>query len=267
MELSGAHVLITGASRGIGACMARGFAAQGAKLTLVARSAEPIEALAKELGGQALPTDLLDPVALDSLVDRAESLNGPLTVLVANAGIESTNFLINTDPDLIRQVTRTNLEVPMVLTRHALNGMMARNRGHLVFTSSIAGTTGFPGQAVYGATKAGLTNFAAAIRLETRQSNVGVTVVAPGPVNTGMWDQLEDSENLAPILKRLRTLRLIPQVEPGLIADKTVSAVQENRRHVRTPARLLGQFWLNEAPRRILEIALTGVQTGPRRRT
>ncbi len=257
-------MLITGASRGIGEAMAKGFAAQGARLTLVARSAEPIQELASKLGGHALVADLLDPDQVDTLIERAEAVNGPLAVLVANAGIESTNFLVNTDPELIRDLTRTNLEVPMILTRHALVGMMARNRGHLVLTSSIAGTTGFPGQAAYGASKAGLTNFAAAIRLETRQSQVGVTVVAPGPVNTGMWDQLETSSNLAPILNRLRKLRLIPQVEPGFIADKTVSAVQENRRHVRTPARLLGQFWLNEAPRRILEVALTGVPTGPR---
>lgn len=266
MELAGAHVLITGASRGIGEAMARGFAAQGARLSLVARTAGPINEMATELGGAAFPTDLLDVDALDGVVEKAEAINGPLTVLVANAGLETTDFLTNTDPQLIRDVTRVNLEAPMILTRHALPGMLSRNRGHLVYTSSLAGTAGFPGQAVYGATKSGLTNFAAAMRLETRDSDVGVTVVTPGPVNTGMFDQLEQADNLAPILKRLRFLRLIPQVEPGLIADKTISAVQENRRHVRTPARLLGQFWLNEASSRITELLLTGVPTGPRRR-
>jgi short-subunit dehydrogenase len=263
MELAGAHVLITGASRGIGAEMARGFASQGAIVSLVARSSQAIEALATELGGRAYPTDLLDPVAVDNLIPRIEEVGGPVTVMVANAGLESTNFLVDTDPDLIRDLARTNLEVPMVLTRHVLPGMMERNRGHLVYLSSLAATAGFPGQAAYCATKAGLTNFAAAIRMETRDTDVGVTVIAPGPVNTGMWDQLEEADNLAPILKRLKKFRLIPQVEPGLIADKTVSAVQEGRRHVRTPARLAAQFWLNEAPRRIIETVLTGVQTGP----
>jgi short-subunit dehydrogenase len=263
MEIAGAHVLITGGSRGIGAELARGFASQGAIVSLVARSSHAIESLAGELGGRAYPTDLLDPQALDGLIPRIEKDSGPVTVMVANAGLESTNFLVDTDIQLIRDLARTNLEVPMVLTRHVLPGMMERNRGHLVYVSSLAGTAGFPGQAAYCATKAGLTNFASAIRMETRDSNVGVTVVAPGPVNTGMWDQLEEADNLAPILKRLKKFRLLPQVEPGLIADKTVSAVQEGRRHVRTPFRLGVQFWLNEAPRRVMETVLAGVQTGP----
>lgn len=243
--------------------MARGFASQGAIVSLVARSSDAIHSLATELGGRAYPTDLLDPQAVDELIPRVESDSGPLTVMVANAGLESTNFLVDTDVGLIRDLARTNLEVPMVLTRHVLPGMMQRDRGHLVYISSLAGTAGFPGQAAYCASKAGLTNFASAIRMETRDSNVGVTVVAPGPVNTGMWDQLEDADNLTPILRRLKKLQLIPQVEPGLIADKTISAVQEGRRHVRTPARLAAQFWLNEAPRRMMETILTGVQTGP----
>ena len=226
MELAYKHVLITGASRGIGAAMATRFASEGARLSLVARSEEPLRALATELGGRAYAMDLTDNRALDGLVAEVTRHGGPVDVLVCNAGLETTDFLIDVDPDLIRAVTRTNLEVPMVLTRHVLGSMMSRNTGHLVYTSSLAGTTGFPGQSVYGATKAGLTNFAAAMRLETRDSEIGVTVVAPGPVDTGMWDQLEQAENLAPTLKRLRRLQLIPQVTPGLIADRTISAVQ-----------------------------------------
>ncbi len=265
MELTGAHVVVTGASRGIGAAMAQHFADAGSRVSLVARSAETIKTFADELGGQAFPADLLDREQVDELIPRIQHEAGEIDVLVNNAGLETNAFFHKVPADNIRDVTTLNLETPMVLTRAVLPGMLERNRGHFVFTSSLAGTAGFPGLASYGATKAGLTNFAAAMRMELRDTAINMTVVAPGPVDTQMWDSLEDENELAPMLKRLRQFQLIPKKSPDYIAAQTLKAVQADKRHVRSPRRLASNTLLREAPTRIVEGILTGVPLGPQR--
>jgi uncharacterized protein len=263
MNLTNAHVLITGASRGIGAAMAQEFSNKGARVSLAARSETELRSLALRLKGHAFVVDLIDESATDELIKRVESEAGPIDVLVNNAGLETTAWLHNEDPQRIRSVARLNLEAPMMLTRAVLPGMLARGRGHVVFTSSLAGSAAFPGMAAYSATKAGLNNFAGALRIELRDTPVNFTVVAPGPVDTQMWDQLEDSGHLAPMLKRLRLLQLIPKKSPELIAARTVAAVMADRRHVRTPRRLSATFWLGEGPRRITEGLLAKVPFAP----
>ncbi len=243
--------------------MARAFADAGAEVSLVARSADAIKELAGELGGRAFPADLLDPNQVDELIPRIEQDAGAVDVLVNNAGLDTNQFFHTVDIGQIRDVSALNLEVPMVLTRAVIGGMLARNRGHLVFTSSLAGSSGFPGLAVYGATKAGLTNFAAALRMELKDTEIHATVVAPGPVDTDMWGHLETQEKLAPMLKRLRAAQLIPMKTPTYIAEQTVAAVIANRRHVRTPRRLALNGMLREAPTRITEAVLAGVPLGP----
>ena len=86
-----------------------------------------------------------------------------------------------------------------------------------------------------------------------------MTLVAAGPVDTGMWDRLESHHNLDPIVRRLRVLQLIPKKSPELLARRTVAAVRADRRHVRVPRRLSLIYWLGEAPRRITELVLLGV--------
>ncbi len=262
MDLNGSHVLVTGASRGIGAALTRDFAKAGAKVSLAARSADAINALAADVGGNAFTVDLLDPAATDGLIGRVEEEAGPIDVLVNNAGLETNQWFHRIDRSEIHNVTRLNLEVPMALTHDAIGGMIERNRGHIVMVSSLAGTGGFPGLAVYGATKAGLTNFVAALRMELGETDIGTTVVAPGPVDTQMWDSLEDQDDLQPMLKRLRTFQLLPKKSPEMLAKRTVAAVKSNRRHVRVPRRLTGNHMLREAPTRMTESILAGVPLG-----
>lgn len=265
MELTGAHVVVTGGSRGIGAAMARAFAAEGANVSLVARSADAIKKLADELDGRAFPADLLDPDQVDELIARIELEAGPIDILVNNAGLETNSHFHKLDPQDIREVTTLNLEVPMVLTRAVVNGMIDRNHGHLVYTSSLAGTGGFPGLTAYGATKAGLSNFVAGLRMELKDTDIHTLVVAPGPVDTQMWDHVEEADDFGPMLKRLRLFQLIPKKTPEFIAKQTIAAVKANRRHVRTPRRLITNGMLREAPSRITETILNGVPLGPQK--
>ncbi len=264
MDLRNAHVLVTGASRGIGAAMTRAFAEKGAKLSLAARSATTISDMADSIGGQAFPTDLLDPDQVDGLIPRVEHAAGPIDVLVNNAGLDTTAHFHTITPETIRDVVRLNLEAPMVLTRLVLPSMLDRNRGHLVFLSSLAGTGGLPGLAPYCGSKAGIDNFVSALRMELKDTAVATTVVAPGPVDTEMWDRLEDAQDVfGPMLKRMNHFQLLPKKTPGYIADQTVLAIKKGRRHVRTPRRLTSNFMLRETPGRLTELLLTGVPLGP----
>jgi short-subunit dehydrogenase len=152
----------------------------------------------------------------------------------------------------------------MVLTRQIAPAMLGRGQGHLVYTSSLAGTTAYPGIGPYCGSKAGLTNYASAVRSELSPYGIGVTIVTPGPVDTPMWDQLEAAgEGTSAIIARMRRLRLIPKMDPDRLAEDVVAAVRRDRRHVRHPKRLAPQFWLNEAPRRVAELLLTGVPYDP----
>ncbi len=263
MEVNGSHVVVTGSSRGIGAAMARDLAGKGANVTLVARSADAINSLADELGGQAVPADLLNRQQVDELIPKIEAEIGDIDILINNAGLETTSFFHEVSAQEIRDLNVLNLESPMVLTRAVLPGMLERNRGHLVFTSSLVGTGGFPGLAVYCATKAGLPNFVAALRMELKDTNIGSTVVAPGPVDTQMWDNIEGSSDFDAMFKRLNQLKLMPQKSPEFVAQRTSAAIASNKRHVRTPRRSISNGLLREVPTRLNELALKGVAHGP----
>ena len=264
MELTGRTVVVTGASQGIGAALSRAFAAAGARVVLVARSRDKLESIAREIDGYVHVADLLDPQQVDDLVPGIEAEHGPIDVFTNNAGLDAAQPAATTDPELIRQVTRLNLEAPMVLTRHVLPGMLRRRRGHLVYVASLAGTASFPAMSHYSATKAGLLNFAGSVRWEVRRHGVGVTCVAPGPVDTDMWDRAEAMTGSgARVRRRFEILQLLPKTTPNDIARRTVDAVVDQRRHVRHPRRLSTNFWLNEAPRRIVELTLAGVRYDP----
>lgn len=264
MELRGKHVVVTGGSRGIGENMAREFARRGAKVTVVARNVDALNRVAGEIAGNAVVADLTDDAVVDTLIENIERQYGPIDVLVNNAGLEtSTPFAVEDDRE-IRTVSRVNLEVPMMLTRHVLPGMLARGSGHLVFVSSLAGTAGFPGMSVYGATKAGILNFVNGLSRELQATNVNITVLSPGPVATDMWGAIEERQSsVQDFVKRFQKLHLIPTADPVKIARRTVNAVEKNKPFVRDPKRLSINFWLNHLPTRIANMAAVGVKFDP----
>lgn len=264
MIVSGKHVVVTGGSRGIGAELAREFSSRGAIVTVVARSVDSLEKVAREIGGNAVVADLTDDLVVDGLIEHIEERFGPIDVLVNNAGLETSTAFAVEDKREIRSVARVNLEVPMLLTRHVIPGMIARNSGHIVFVSSLAGTAGFPGMSVYGGTKAGILNFSAGLTRELKSTSVGITVLAPGPVATDMWNAIEAKDNsVNAVVQRFQKLKLIPTADPVSIARRTVTAVEKNKPFVRDPKRLSINFWLHHLPTRISNLAATGVKFDP----
>ena len=189
---------------------------------------------------------------------------GRVDVLVNNAGIEDSDAFVHLDRDRLRAVARLNFEAAVLLTRDVLPAMLDRGEGHLVQMSSIAGAMTFPGAVAYSGTKAGLTNMAEGLRMELEGTGVGLTVVAPGPVDTDMWNRVEDDQGYTlPVLRRLQQLRLVSKVSPDAVARDVVRAVQHDRPHVR-PGLVYGPFhMLNNVSRRLTRLALTGVDLDP----
>ncbi len=182
-------VLITGASTGIGAAAARMFAAEGAKVVLAARGREALDALAGELRGaghavEVVPTDVADMEALRRLVERTVEWGGRLDVLVNNAGVNHRGELERHTPEQLAQIVHVNLTAPIVLSRIALPHLQ-RHRGAIVNVASLAGRIPVVHEATYSATKFGLRAFTFALADELRPAGVRVSVVSPGPVDTG----------------------------------------------------------------------------------
>ena len=263
MDVRGQRALVTGASYGIGAAVARSLAERGAHVVVAARTGASLDALVAEIGGHALVVDLASPAEVHGLLDRATDVaGGPIDVLVNNAGTaEISPFALQTTAAIERQV-QVNLTAVLALTRQALPGMLEREHGHLVFMSSLQAAAPTPAFATYGATKAAISHFAAILRLELARTPIGVTVVAPGPVDTPLWDSVEASPYTAALLRRYARAGLLTKDDPAVLADKVVRAVERDARHVRTPRRALMLNVLSESPRRMTELLLTRVPFG-----
>lgn len=182
-ELRGKTALVTGASRGIGAHIARALAGEGMRLVLAARSAGALEGIAAELRARGtevatIPADLGRRDQIEALAERAVAVD----VLVNNAGLELAASYHTVAPETIGELIAVNLTAPMILTRLLLPGMIARGGGHIVNISSLAGLVGTPYGEVYCATKHGLVGFTRGLRLtaEAEGYGVGASVICPG---------------------------------------------------------------------------------------
>ncbi len=259
MDLEGRRVLVTGASRGIGAALAEEFAAAGSVVVLLGRDEAALAAVAARVGGSWLSADLTDPEQVEGLVDRVEGEFGQLDVLVNNAGVENAGSFVELDRDEVEDQLRVNLLTPIELSRQVLPRMIARGVGHVVNISSLAAFSAFPGLAVYGASKAGLTQFTTGLRADLRDTPVHVTLVELGPASTSMMQRAMSYPPTADSFKRLYGLRLIADVSPERAARATVDAVRADRRHVRLPRRSAMAGQLAATPRRTTEWLLTGI--------
>lgn len=188
IPLKSAHALLTGGSQGLGPYIARELARAGVHLSLTARSADRLEAVAAEVRAlgvraAAIPADVTHAEDRARLVQQAEAALGPIDILINNAGIMDNGAFIRKTPDDIEATVATNLRAPMLLTRAVLPGMIARRRGHIVNMASLAGKPGLPYSGMYGATKAALHSWSMALRMELEDTGVRVSSVSPGLVS------------------------------------------------------------------------------------
>jgi len=258
MEIRDRHVLVTGASRGIGEAIAREFESRGARVSVVARSAGPLDALAKELSGYALPADLFDPAQVNGLIARAEEMGGPVDILVNNAGMEYTKNFLETTEREIDDVIRLNLNVPLQLSRLVLPGMRDRRRGHILNISSMAANGGFGGMTVYCASKAGLSHGTRVLRQDLKGTGVKLTTLEVGPVPTDLLANL-DHPAAVKGFARLRRMQLMPNVSATRLAVAAADGVARDKRSIWLPRRAFLFGALTGAPQRIVEPLLVGI--------
>ena len=191
-DLTGKGALVTGASGGIGAAVAKALHAQGANVAISGTRKEKLDALAKELGDRVhvLPCDLRDRAAVVKLAEEAEKTVGQVDILVNNAGITHDNLFMRMKDEEWDDVINVNLNSVFVLTRGILRGMMRRRYGRIVNIASISGVLGNPGQGNYAASKAGLVGMTKSLAREVSSRGITANCIAPGFISTPMTDAL-----------------------------------------------------------------------------
>jgi NAD(P)-dependent dehydrogenase (short-subunit alcohol dehydrogenase family) len=202
-NLKGTAVLVTGASRGLGAALARRLGRAGARLALVARGGEALEAVAREIraaGGEAhaLPGDVGDKREAHRLAGAAAALVGPLDVVVHNAstlGVTPLRLLLETDCEELERVLAVNLVGPFRLTKIVAGAMALRGRGLVVHVSSDAAVAAYPRWGAYGVSKAAQDHLGRILAAELEGTGVRVVSVDPGEMNTRMHaDAIPDAD-------------------------------------------------------------------------
>ena len=187
--LAGRHALITGGGTGIGAAAAERLSAAGAKLSLLGRRLEPLQAVAEAHGGIAVGCDVTDADQIGKAFDEARTLNGPIDLLIVNAGIaESAPFHKMTRESWDR-IIGTNLTAAFECSRAAIGDLLKSDNGRLVFVASVASLRGVPYASHYAASKHGLLGLMRSLAAEYAKSSVTVNAVCPGYVDTPMTDQ------------------------------------------------------------------------------
>ena len=195
-DLTGKCALVTGASGGIGAEIARTLHGAGATVALSGTREAPLEALAAELGERAhvTPCNLSDLSAVDALPKAAAAAMGSVDILVNNAGITRDNLFMRMSDDEWQSVIDVNLTAGFKLSKGVMRGMMKARWGRIVNISSIVGATGNPGQGNYAASKAGLIGMSKSLAYEVASRGITVNAVAPGFIATAMTDKLTDEQ-------------------------------------------------------------------------
>jgi 3-oxoacyl-[acyl-carrier protein] reductase len=212
--------LVTGASGGIGAAIARTLHAQGATVVLTGTRHDVLDALAATLIDRVhvCPANLREPGAADALIAASEAAAGPLDILVNNAGFTRDMLALRMKDEDWNAVLDVDLSAPFRLSRAAIRGMLRRRYGRVIQISSIVGSVGNPGQTNYAAAKAGLVGMSKSLAQEVATRGITVNVIAPGFIETPITDAMEDAP-------RARLVDAIPMRRLGQPSDVAAAVV------------------------------------------
>lgn len=256
-----AHVLITGASSGIGESLARAWLGAGAAVTLVARRKNLLDQIAEAAPERTrvIAADLSAELSPRALFDEAEAGLGPVNVLVNNAGVQIVEPAHETDWERGEALLRVDLLVPLRLTQEALRRMIPRRSGTIVDIASMAALAPTPGMLFYNAAKGGLAGASEGLRAEAARSGVHVVTVYPGPVRSAM----EASGRAAYEETRLVKL-LTPTGDPDVLARLVLSAVERKRARVIYPRLNVFARWFPGTARWLIDAFTPPLKQLPR---
>jgi short-subunit dehydrogenase len=224
MNPSGAHVLVTGASSGIGAATARRLAGLGATVGLVGRRGDRLASVLDECqahtpASRMWVADLGDLEGAERLAEEAWETLGGIDVLINNAAIPKVRAVTALTPDVVEQTMRVNFFSPVRITLKILPRMLARGRGVIVNVASVGGRLGVAHEAAYSASKFALCGWTEAMAVDLYGTSVAVRLIQPGPVDTDIWDRPGEE----------RTLYDGPKVPADEVAAGIVAALDDGR--------------------------------------
>lgn len=227
--LAGKVAVVTGASSGIGWALAKGLAAEGCRVGLVARREEPMRALAAEIaasGGQAVPAaaDVGQREQIETAVAAVRDAFGPVDLLIANAGVGRPTLLDPVNMADVEETFRVNLLGVIYAFAAVMPEMLARKSGHLVAVSSLAGYRGLPGESAYCASKAAVNVYMDGLRIHLRGTSVKATTICPGFVKTPMTAS--------------NRFHMPWLMEPDYAAGKIIRAIRAGKKVYNFPQRL-----------------------------
>lgn len=223
------HVLVTGASSGIGEAIAREYLGRGASVTLVARRRDLLDEIARAGKAHVIARDLSAPDLAWDWVDEAERALGPIDVLVNNAGIQIVKRAVDTEWADVERLLRLDLYVPLRLTHLLLKRMIPRKSGTIVDVASMAALGPTPGMFFYNAAKGGLGAASESLRAEVKPHGIHVVTVYPGPIKSDM-----EAAGRAAFEDRAMT-RNVPTGTPEVLARMIATAVEKKRDRVIYP--------------------------------
>jgi short-subunit dehydrogenase len=251
--------VVTGASRGIGEAMAQELAGRGSRVTVIARSQEPLEAVARRVSGAAVVADLGDRDQLDGLLGRIEAEHGPVDLLVNNAAIVAVSPFWQLSAEEVSRVLAVNLTAPLELTRQALPGMLMRRRGSVVNLSSFAAFAVVPTVAPYCAAKAGLAHFTATLQRELKGSAVKAMIAHLGQVEgSEMMADAFESPPIRVAARRMERLGVMPALEIPDLTARLCDAIEARRSRLVLPARMTPMHDLREIPSLLNDLLIAG---------
>src|SRR6202051_3034086 len=220
IELTGKVAIVTGGASGIGAAACRAFAAAGAHIAVVDRDWEGREAVATEVGGIAIRTDVGDEDSVNAMVAEVTTRLGPIDVCFSNAGIATGGDILETEPEVWREQWAINVMAHVYAVRAVLPGMLARGTGYLVHTASMAGILTSHGNATYATTKHAVVGLAEWLSITYHHRGIRVSLLAPLGVRTPMLER--DGPRVAGAVAG-------PIKEPEDVARSVVEAIRDER--------------------------------------
>jgi short-subunit dehydrogenase len=225
LDLHGQRVLVSGAAGGIGRELTEALAAKGARLALLGLTDASVASLdhlvtTQQFDAIVLQVDLNDALARRAAVSRVVKTFGGIDVLINLAGADDFRFFDQTDATVLSRTIQMNVEAPMQMVREILPAMLGRAAGRIVNVGSTFGSIGYPGFAVYSASKFALRGFSQALRRELQGTGVGVTYIAPRAVRTALNP---------PAVSLMAHRKIMHLDEPAWVAARIVRAIEQER--------------------------------------